>query len=177
MGKNAAKHILINHANIAMNISGKKTLPTIRDIRQEDIPSVAAIEAVTSFQPWSAEDLAVHIAKQGAINAAAILDTSDIAGFVCCQCAADEMEVHKLAVDRRLRRRGIGEKLLTYAIGRAQSAGILSVHLEVASQNDAAAGLYAKLGFVETYRRKGYYAAGRDDAIVMSLKIISPNEP
>ena len=51
------------------------------------------------------------------------------------------------------------------------SLGCSSATLEVRPSNTAAVALYSSHGFVEIGRRKGYYAAEGEDAIVMHLEI------
>lgn len=88
-------------------------------------------------------------------------------GFALFALAADEAEVLTLAVAPGARRRGLGAALLAAAAAAAAARGARSIHLEVAEDNAAARALYARAGFAETGRRRGYYArpGGRTDAL------------
>ena len=56
-------------------------------------------------------------------------------------------------------------------IDKADADGCKLVTLEVRSGNEAAMELYKKLGFREVGRRKGYYAKGGEDAVLMDLDL------
>ena len=45
--------------------------------------------------------------------------------------------------------------------------------LEVRADNTAAIGLYARYGFQEVHRRRGYYQPGAVDALIMRRKVAS----
>jgi ribosomal-protein-alanine N-acetyltransferase len=95
-------------------------------------------------------------------------------GVVLCRIAADEMEVLTLAVAPRARRRGVAKALMVAALGAARQTGVAAVFLEVAVDNDAAAALYAGMGFRRAGLRRGYYDrgdAGTADALVMRLDL------
>ncbi len=48
-------------------------------------------------------------------------------------------------------------------------SGAEAMQLEVRASNGAAIGLYQRLGFVEQGRRKGYYSAPAEDAVLMGV--------
>ena len=79
-------------------------------------------------------------------------------GFVLAFAAADEAEILTLAVAPAHRRAGIGRRLIGTLADALREEGIANMVLEVADDNVAAVGLYRRLGFVETGRRRGYYA-------------------
>ena len=56
-------------------------------------------------------------------------------------------------------------------IAKAEDNGCELVTLEVRGGNEAAMALYTKLGFREVGRRKGYYAKGGEDAVLMDLNL------
>ncbi|MBD3393399.1 MAG: ribosomal-protein-alanine N-acetyltransferase [Chitinivibrionales bacterium] len=144
----------------------------IRTPVAEDLPAIAAIESVSDAEPWSPDALASHLAQVHALDAVAE-SGSTIIGFVCCGFAGDDLEVYKLAVDASWRRKGVAASLLRHIIGIASKKGIRRVYLEVARSNAAALRLYEGLGFEESYRRRNYYGAHGDDALVMSLAVAS----
>ena len=74
-----------------------------------------------------------------------------------------------MAVEKSRRGQGIGEALVRELAARTSQKGIALLHLEVRESNQAARGLYGKLGFVEDGLRKGYYEEPREDAVLMSL--------
>lgn len=125
---------------------------------------LAAIHADAFPRGWKGEEFAALMANPAAF---ALVD-SDGLGFVLASAVAGESEILTLAVRPGARRRGLGLALVTAAARHAHARGAGSMHLEVAEDNQAARALYAKLGFAETGRRPGYYAAGAIHAIVMA---------
>jgi [ribosomal protein S18]-alanine N-acetyltransferase len=103
--------------------------------------------------------IAPSVAEAGAL--------SDINGFVVARTAADEAEILTIAVATELRRLGAGRALLDAAMTAAQAQGAITLHLEVASNNEGARKFYGDAGFVETGRRARYYPDGAD-AILLS---------
>ena len=65
------------------------------------------------------------------------------------------------------RRRGIATQLLGALLDVARAQGARSVLLEVRASDDGAQALYARAGFVPIGRRRHYYVAEREDAVVM----------
>jgi ribosomal-protein-alanine N-acetyltransferase len=73
--------------------------------------------------------------------------------------------VTNLLVDPEWRGRGIGLELMLGLIAAGLSDGARHLTLEVRSTNEAARGLYARLGLAPVGVRQGYY--GDDDALIL----------
>ena len=61
--------------------------------------------------------------------------------------------------------------MLTELVGTARWAGCPEVLLEVRQSNEAAQRLYVRHGFVAIARRRRYYRAPPEDAVVMRLML------
>ena len=85
----------------------------------------------------------------------------------CGQVILDEAEVHRIAVAPSMRGRGYGQVLLEDFLDRVQSAGVVTVLLEVRAGNAPAIGLYQKNGFAGIGVRKGYYQNPKEDAQIL----------
>lgn len=108
-------------------------------------------------QVWSEAELEALVGRP-LTHAIAHGDTA----FALIQVIAPEAEVLTLAVDPPAQARGIGGALLTATMALAADLGAESLFLEVAEDNAPARALYRRAGFLETGRRRGYYA--RPDA-------------
>jgi ribosomal-protein-alanine N-acetyltransferase len=86
---------------------------------------------------------------------------------VLARLIAPEAEIYRVAVRSDKRRRGIGYRLLDYAIKSERGHGLESVFLEVRESNVPARNLYRSYGFVEIGERKRYYHDPVESAIVM----------
>ena len=119
--------------------------------------------------PWSAAAFADLLGQAGVFAA----EAPD--GFILMRAAADEAEILTLAVRPAARRGGQGGRLVGEGVLAAAARGAARVFLEVAEDNAAARALYARAGFVEAGRRRGYYAGAdgtRRDALLLALNLI-----
>jgi ribosomal-protein-alanine N-acetyltransferase len=120
--------------------------------------------------PWREEDFEDLLDGEGVFGFLADDPAGGPTGVILCRVAVDEVEVLTLGVARPVRRKGVARALMEAALGAARQAGARACFLEVAVDNDAAAALYAGLGFRRSGVRKRYYdrgAAGQVDALVM----------
>ena len=69
------------------------------------------------------------------------------------------------------RGRGIASLMLTELVSTAREVGCPDVLLEVRQSNEVAQRLYARRGFVPIGRRRRYYQAPPEDAVVMRLTL------
>jgi ribosomal protein S18 acetylase RimI-like enzyme len=76
-----------------------------------------------------------------------------------------------IVVAENARRRGIGFQLLRELIEHAKRVGGTAVFLEVRESNQAARGLYHKMGFVEVGKRNRYYSNPSEDAIFCRITL------
>ncbi len=90
-------------------------------------------------------------------------------GFAFISVIADEAELIDIAVRRELRGKGLGEKLLCYALEQAKSNAASSMYLEVRKSNEAAKMLYQKYGFEIIGERRKYYSDGEDAVLMRKL--------
>jgi ribosomal-protein-alanine N-acetyltransferase len=97
-----------------------------------------------------------------------------IVGFLVGLGATTEWEIENVAVAPDARRRGLGTRLVGEFLDFAKDEGAESVFLEVRESNHAARALYEKWAFVESGRRRGYYADPAEDAMV--YRFVFPRE-
>ena len=94
-----------------------------------------------------------------------------VLGFLVARTLESEWEIENIAVIAERQRSGLGRALLGELVSRARLAGGSSVILEVRESNAAACALYEKLGFMEEGRRKSYYHAPKEDAVLYRLRL------
>jgi ribosomal-protein-alanine N-acetyltransferase len=90
------------------------------------------------------------------------------------QIAGDEAEILSIGVLPAVQRHGAGRAIMEALIRSLKRAEITRLFLDVAADNEAANALYAKLGFKEIGRRKGYYqrtGGPAQDAVNLALEI------
>jgi ribosomal-protein-alanine N-acetyltransferase len=144
------------------------TGPVVRPGRAADLASVAELERACYSDPWPESAFAAlpdnprvyfAVADSPVMNA--------LAGYVVAWFVLDEGEVANLAVAASARRQGIGSALLDAAIRESTERGVTDLYLEVRESNQPARRLYASHGFEEVNRRKGYYRAPVEDALIL----------
>ncbi|HKU24576.1 MAG TPA: ribosomal protein S18-alanine N-acetyltransferase [Candidatus Sulfotelmatobacter sp.] len=94
-----------------------------------------------------------------------------ILGFLVARHVAGEWELENIVVSGNERRKGIATKLISSLVKAAREAQGRSILLEVRESNHAARGLYEHVGFQQTGRRKQYYAAPAEDAVLYRMDL------
>ena len=95
-----------------------------------------------------------------------------VQGFLVARAVESEWEIENIVVAGKARRRGLGARLLGEFIDRVRAEGAESVFLEVRESNRPARALYGRWAFVESGRRKGYYANPTEDAVAYRLSLV-----
>ena len=142
----------------------------IREFKFGDQTAIAEIEAECFAQPWS-ETAVLESIENGAFYAVAEVG-GKIAGYAGLLSVLDEGYVTNIAVSASYRNKGLGSLLVGKLIAYAKEHGLRFVSLEVRESNEAARSLYRKFGFTECGKRKGFYSAPKEDAIVMIVEEI-----
>jgi ribosomal protein S18 acetylase RimI-like enzyme len=86
-------------------------------------------------------------------------DSSRIQGFAVMHFGDVHAHLALLCVRPKLRQQGIGRRLNEWLIASARVAGIVSIRLELRTDNSAALAFYRRLGFTETQLLPSYYDA------------------
>jgi ribosomal-protein-alanine N-acetyltransferase len=93
----------------------------------------------------------------------------EVLGYVGMLFVLDEGYISNVAVAPDYRRRGVASALIRALLARAAERELSFVTLEVRENNVPAIALYEGFGFVPVGRRKNYYDAPKEDAILMTL--------
>ncbi len=102
---------------------------------------------------------------------AAEADGGELLGWAGVMVIADSAEILTVGVVPAARRRGIAIRLLGELLTEARRRGASEAFLEVRVDNEAARSLYEHEGFTQVGSRRGYYDAGRVDAVVMRREL------
>lgn len=141
----------------------------------EHIPQIAALERVCFSRPWSEESLQGELWNDSAVIIVAEGEDGTVLGYAGLQTVLDEGYINNVAVSKDYRRQGIADELIA-AFVRFGQAKLAFLTLEVRASNVPAIALYAKHGFVEVGRRKNYYDAPKEDALLMTLNFADGTE-
>lgn len=138
-----------------------------------DAAELAGLEAELETHPWTQGQFFEELAAEG-VGRVLVLrrsDTSGIVGFIVVHVVADEGCVRSLGIAHSFQRRGLARFLLRVGSRLVLGQGVATLHLEVRAGNAPARSLYAAEGFVEVGRRRDYYSAPVEDAVLMSLPL------
>jgi [ribosomal protein S18]-alanine N-acetyltransferase len=89
-------------------------------------------------------------------------------GVISIKTVGELADLHRLVVDSRSRRRGIGTDLVRAGLEVARQLGVREVILDVAFDNEPAIALYQQLGFEQLRARQDYYGPGQH-ALILKL--------
>ena len=89
-------------------------------------------------------------------------------GVISIQTVGELADLHRLVVDSRSRRRGIGTDLARAGLEVVRLLRVREVILDVAFDNDPAISLYQQLGFEQLRARQDYYGPGQH-ALILKL--------
>ena len=132
----------------------------------KDATGIARLEEEIFSDAWSYRDVQDLICTEGGMCFTAV-DGDEVIAYVIGRLIAPEGEIYRVAVAPHKSQRGIGYRLLDYAVKTSKGQGLERLFLEVRSRNVPAINLYRAYGFKEIGTRKNYYKDPQDDAIVM----------
>ena len=146
-----------------------------RAMTASDVDAVQAVEASAYAYPWSRSNFIDSLA---AGYLAEVLEREGgLAGYFIAMAGVDELHLLNVTVAPAQQRQGLGHELLDVVQDHGRRLGLATLLLEVRRSNERAHAFYLRRGFTEVGERRGYYPAlqGREDALVMSLKLLAPD--
>lgn len=152
---------------------------SLRPVAREDYPLLYALDQAC-FAPgisWSKAELGYFLKYPGNVALVAEDERGRIAGFAIAGAqrrkGAMVGRLITIDVDPKMRKLGVGHRLLTEIEERLRATGASAVLLEVAVDNTVAQKFYERHGFVPAGRIRGYYL-GKIDALVMEKQLQAP---
>jgi ribosomal-protein-alanine N-acetyltransferase len=150
----------------------------VRPAMEQDLEQVVALNRAALPENYMSEFFANLLRTYGELFLTAEID-GRIVGYVMCRIELGmptggafgiikKGHVVSLAVDKDVRRGGIGYALMQEVLRRMNGAGLKECFLEVRVNNEPAIKLYEKLGFRVVKKIAFYYSDGTD-GYVMAL--------
>ena len=181
-------------------VTGIGRAPGLREMAAGDLEAIARLESeLFGAEAWSRDLLAAELAASHgpmADRRYVVVDSQESDGDGDADEAADRAagagpngprilgyaglyhaggltsaDLLTIATIPAARGRGIASFMLTELVSTARELGCPDVLLEVRQSNEAAQRLYARHGFVPIGRRRRYYQAPPEDAVVMHLTL------
>lgn len=148
-----------------MPLMNPQPLVHVRQMTEDDIDAVMAIEVASYPVPWKCEHFSDEIAARYSWPLVAV-EEGNVIGYVCLMSLFEEAQILNIAVLQSRQGRGVARMLLEHAFSLALEKGAETMSLEVRASNITAISLYKKLGFTRVGIRTGYYES-MEDAILM----------
>jgi ribosomal-protein-alanine N-acetyltransferase len=143
----------------------------VRRMTAADITAVVRIETEAFTSPWRADTFANLIGQMGVELLVLTHPDEGVIGYAVLWCVLDQGELANIALASEHRGKGLGAILLASAMEVAHARGVRELYLEVRASNARAIALYTRFGFERVGRRRAYYDAPKEDALVMSKAI------
>ena len=138
----------------------------IRQMTEEDVTAVAALEAENFSRPWSYDAFCKTLSDEKYIVIIA-KETDALLGYCVLLCTGEEADITNVCTAPSARGKGVAMAMLTALMEAGKSRGVAEFFLEVRESNTPARNLYMKLGFEEIGLRKNYYEEPREHAVLM----------
>jgi len=153
----------------------KQPYAQIRQMHEDDLEQVAAIEIQGYEYPWTLGIF--RDCLRAGYQCWVLAHPAEVVGYGVLTVAAGEAHVLNVCVAAAEQGNGHGSRLMRRMIDLARWHRAERICLEVRPSNARAIKLYHQLGFNEIGKRPNYYPAkrGREDALVMAMELL-PNE-
>ena len=145
-------------------------MDSIRKINFSDFTTISKLERDVFKDCWSKKIIEDQINHVNAINLL-LIEKNQVLGYIFAQNYTDFVEIQRIGVSKKARRKRIGETLVKEIEIIAAQLNINKILLEVRKDNLPAIKLYQKLQFEIDSIRKKYYALDNEDAILMSKEL------
>ena len=159
---------------------------SILPMQVSDLDAVLEIEGISHLHPWTKGNFSDSLAaghwaycirpQVDQIVKGSYLDPAILWAYCVLFPAVDELHLLNITVSPKLRKLGLGKRIMSAIEGVSAQQKIPRIILEVRPSNLAALGLYQSLGYEQIGLRKNYYpqnpeTGSREDAIVMAKSI------
>lgn len=139
---------------------------------EADLAAVLAIDHLCFPTPWPEQAFRDELCRPWAhVEILQEVASKRAVAFCNYWIVADELQILTVAVHPDERRRGHAARLVRHMLDEGARAKVRVASLEVRASNEAARGLYRKLGFHDVGRRPKYYADNGEDAVLMDREI------
>lgn len=154
-----------------MKLEGNRDIEVhVRWLIRRDMPEVLDIES-TSFEfPWTQDDFIACLQQRNCIGMVAELE-GEVVGYIVYEMGRADFHVMNLAVRPDVRRRGVGQQLITKIISKLRTGQRTEVGLEVRETNLAAQLFFRRLGFQAIRVLKDFYEDTVEDAYSMEYSL------
>jgi ribosomal-protein-alanine N-acetyltransferase len=150
----------------------------IGPMTEHDLLEVVEIEENSGLSHWGWDAYHTELRSQTSsiMLVARSADNSQFAeprviGFIVARQIVDEIHVNNVAIRPQFRRQGIARRLLEAVLSSGRKTQARQAVLEVRAGNHAAQQLYYACGFEVVGRRRRYYAAPLEDALLMAVSL------
>lgn len=137
-------------------------------LNSQDIEKIAGLEELCFGQPWSQR--AINESMEGNNTFIGVKENGELIGYLSFFLSFGEVYINNIATHPERRRQGVARALLRELMRTANEAGAEFLTLEVRESNVPATELYTAFGFKEEGRRKNYYSAPKEDAIILTRR-------
>jgi [ribosomal protein S18]-alanine N-acetyltransferase len=138
-----------------------------------DLPQVLALEPlVFTDDQWSEQTFHDELAQVPDSRWYVVAERDGVlVGYAGIMFGVDQADILTMAVAPEHQDSGVGRALLDALLLEAAGRRAVEVLLEVRSDNVPALKLYGSAGFEQIARRRGYYADGSVDAVVLRRRL------
>jgi len=151
-----------------------------------DLDAVLEIESISHLHPWTRGNFTDSLAaghwaycirpQVDRVIKGSFLDPAILWAYCILFPAVDELHLLNITVSPKLRKLGLGSRMMSAIEGVAAQQKMPRIILEVRPSNTAAIHLYQALAYEQIGVRKNYYpldaqTGNREDAIVMAKSI------
>lgn len=120
--------------------------------------------------PWGRSLIKDELNRNHSFTLVAVV-ADEVVGWCCSRYVQDEAELLKISVAESWRRRSVAKLMLAALEKQLRTVAVLTLYLEVRSENLPALSFYRQAGFTATGRRINYYSQPRDDAVILRKPI------
>lgn len=148
------------------------TVLTIEHMRPEHIPAVAELERICFGTHWTATNFPKELDNPRCFYYVTLKKQQPV-GYLGFWQILEEAHITTVGVHPSIRKRHIAQRMLCFMMDDCLARDVHWITLEVKASNLQAQKLYQKFGFAVMGRRKNYYQADKEDALIMWTENIS----
>ena len=141
---------------------------SILPARLDDLPAIMGLEQAgfPAAEQWSERSWRGELLSER--RTILVARAQHPVGVISITTVGELADLHRLVVEPRSRRQGIGADLVRAGLEIVRQLGVRAVILDVAYHNEAAIALYQQLGFEQLSARQDYYGPGQH-ALILKL--------